>query len=248
MRWSSLDTIVKGLLIKQGKPIHFYMQYLKYACDAVRELNFDTLRSIHCEELTVTEYKAIILPCKFVDWVRVGVKVDDKVKRLAQSTTLNRLNAYDDEGNKIPIPNTVTTDETIPAYSPVSDYWYNNNRGGIFNNRPDWSDYKFKYLPERSEIQFNNDFPYETVVLEYIGDGMDGDAATQVDTYAIDTIESYIAYQYELHNRNSSIGVIDYRKNVYDKAHRILRARKSGLSREDILDSVRKGYSATYKN
>jgi len=37
MRWSSLDSIIKGLLIKQGKPIHWYMQYLKYACDAVRD-------------------------------------------------------------------------------------------------------------------------------------------------------------------------------------------------------------------
>jgi len=249
MRWSSLDSIIKGLLIKQGKPIHWYMQYLKYACDAVRELNYDTLRSIHTEKLTVTEYKAIILPCKYVDWVRVGVAVNDKVKSLVQGNSLNRLNNYDSVGDKIPYPY-VEISSGDPSYSDfqLNRTGYDEFTGGIFNNRADWNNSKFRVVPERSEIQFDSDFPFEEVILEYIGDGLDGDAATQVDAQAIDTIESYIAWQMELHDRRSSMGVIDYKKGVYDKAHRILRARKQSMSREDILDSVRKGYSGTYKN
>lgn len=251
MRWYTIDGIIKGLLIKQGKPIHWYLQYLKYACDAVRELNYDTLRSIHIEKLTVTEYKAIILPCKFVDWVRVGVQVNDKVKRLAQGTGLNGLYNYDDAGDKIPYPYTDDTSSTSGEY--LNDYAIRRNSfdeftGGVFNNRADWNGSKFRVLPDRSEIQFNADFPYDEVILEYIGDGLDGDAATKVDAQAVDAIETYIMWQKELNDRNASMGSIDYRKSIFDKSHRILRARKQGLSREDILDSVRKGYSGTYKN
>lgn len=249
MRWSTLDSIVKGLLIKQGKPIHWYMQYLKYACDAVRELHYDSLRSIHTEKLTVTEYKAIILPCKYVDWVRVGVQVNDKVKSLTQSNTLNRLNNYDTDGSKIPYPNEDTTSGN-PYYNDfqLRRNSYDEFTGGIFNNRADWNGSNFRVVPERDEIQFDSDFPFSEVILEYIGDGLDGDAATRVDAYAIDTIESYIAWQVELHDRRSSMGVIDYKKGVYDKAHRILRARKNAMSKDDIINSYRKGYSGTYKN
>lgn len=247
MRFATIDGIIKGLLIKQGKPVHWYLQYLKYACDAVRELHFDTLQRIYTEELTVTSYKSVILPCGFVDWVRVGVIANDKVKNLVQGGSINRLNNYDSVGDKIVWPSSDNN-----STNPNSDYLINRMsggefQGGIFNNRPDMASYKFRVLPERSEIQFNNDFPYETIILEYIGDGMDGDAATQVDAYAIDTIESYVMWQLALHNPRQGDNAI-FRKDVYDKALRLLRARKNKMSREDIIDSIRKGYSGTYKN
>lgn len=248
MRWATLDGIIRGMLIKQGKPIHWYLQYLKYGCDAIRELHFDTLRSIHTEKLTVTSYKTVILPCKYVDWVRVGTFANDKVKTLAQGGSLNRLNNFDTTtGDKIVWP----SEETNRFVDWNNFYLYRNSfdqfTGGIFNHRPDQSGYKFKVLPERGEIQFDQDFPFSEIVLEYIGDGLDGDAATQVDAYAIDTIESYIMWQAALHNVRQGDNP-NFRKEVYDKAHRILRARKNSMSREDILNSIRKGYSATYKN
>jgi hypothetical protein len=251
MRFATIDGIVKGLLLKQGKPIHWYLQYLKYACDAVRELHFDTLQRIYTERLTVTSYKSIILPCYYTDWVRVGVIANDRVKNLTQGTTINRLNNYDDAGEKVIWESTSDTQSTNTPY--YNDFLlrrnsYNEFQGGIFNNLPDMASYKFKVLPERNEIQFNYDFPFDTVILEFIGDGMDGDAATQVDAYAIDTIESYIMWQLSLHNRHDSNGDTMFRKDVYDKAHRLLRARKNKMSKEDIIDSVRKGYSGTYKN
>lgn len=251
MRWYTIDGIIKGLLIKQGKPIHWYLQYLKYACDAVRELHFDTLQRVYTERLTVTSYKSIILPCHYTDWVRVGVIANDRVKALSQGGTINRLNNYDSAGDKIVFPVQTNTDVTNNSY--YNDFvlrrnGFNEFQGGIFNNRPDLADYKFRVLPERNEIQFNNDFPYTEVILDFIGDGMDGDAATQVDAYAVDTIESYIMWQLSLHNRHDSNGDTMFRKDVYDKAHRLLRARKNKMSKEDIIDSVRKGYSGTYKN
>lgn len=250
MRFATIDGIIKGLLIKQGKPVHWYLQYLKYACDAVRELHFDTLQRVYTEQLTVTSYKAVILPCGYVDWVRVGVIANDKVKSLVQGGTINRLNNYDSAGDKVVWEsgqgNSVTGNSYYNEYL-LKRNGFNEFQGGVFNARPDMSNYRFKVLPERSEIQFNNDFPYDTVILEYIGDGMDGDAATQVDPYAIDTIESYVMWQLALHNPRQNDNAM-FRKDVYDKALRLLRARKSKMSKEDIIDSFRKGYSGTYKN
>lgn len=250
MTYYTIDQIVSGLLLKQGKPKHWYLQYLKYALDGLRELHFDTLGNISTQKLSVSSYKAVILPCDYVDWVRVGVQVNDKVKPLAQDNGLNRLNNYDSTGEKVPYETADTTPNSNGWYYDfiLKRNSYNEFLGGIFNNRPDMAGYKFKVLKERNEIQFPLDFPYDEIILEYINDGITNDAATKVDPYATDALESYVMWQKALHDVNGNSGSIMMRKDVFDRAYRILRARKQGLSKDDIINSVRKGYSATYKN
>lgn len=246
MTWYTIDSIVKQILLEQRKPIHWYLEYLTHATSALRELHFDHLRNVKTVKLTINSYKAVAIPCDYVDWVRVGVVANDKVKALVQSSNINRLNNFDTSGNKVKWPideSTVSIDDFYMWRTDIYEY-----TGGFYNHRPDLSSTFFKVLPERGEIQLESNNGDTEIILEYISDGLDADAATKVDPYATDAIKTYVMWQVELNNRQYSKGDADYRKRLHDAAVRKLRARKNPLSKEDILNAVRKGYSATYKN
>jgi hypothetical protein len=253
MRVSSLDQIVRGLLLQEGKPLHYYFQYLKYACDALRELHFDTMKSVSTKKLLVNSYKAIDLPCDYVDWTKIGVEVGQFVRPLTSRNSFNRLNNYEDDGTKIPYPTSEEDGRSTSELSSIAWHMVNRNAngeqtGGVFNYNPGLNNVSFKILREREQIQFDSSFDLDYVILEYITDGQDSDAATKVHPYAIKAIESYICWQYKLHSRSYGGGDRQEAEREFNKQHKRLRSRLNDLTLTEIYNAFMQGYSGTYKN
>lgn len=227
MRWQRLDSIVRSVLLQEGKPVHWYLQYLKYACDGLRELNFDTLKMVNVKELPVNSYKAIPQPCDYVDFVRVGTSVGQYVKPMVQGSRMNRLNKFDNTGSKVPYE-TAVFDE---------GYWW----WGMGHGR---SSAQFQPVNERNEIQLDAWFPGDFAVLEYITDGQEMDAATKVHPYAQATIEAIIRWKREVNKRG---GQPAYFEDQVNKEARKLRGRVSNLTLVDIQNIFFGAYSHTYR-
>ena len=52
-----------------------------------------------------------------------------------------------------------------------------------------WNTYNFfQIFKERNQIQLDQTYSVENIVLQYVSDGQEADAATQIDPYAIKTI------------------------------------------------------------
>jgi hypothetical protein len=251
MLWSSLDTIIRGTLLKQGKSVHWYVQYLTYACAGLSKLNTHTLKNINSKKLPVNAHKAVPLPIDYIDWVRVGIGVADKVRPLIYDNNLNRLYNFDTTtGRKIPYENTFfdgTAISTEDLYIP---------EGGselypLFGHDVSRDDFKFKVFKERGEdgeIQLSPEYPFDFVVLDYISDGLGPDAATKVDPLAVSAIEAYILWQAKLHSRSAGIGEVrEYERRFHDE-HRLLRASKSDLTIDEVVHAIRSGYSPLPKN
>lgn len=62
MRQYSLDIIVKAYLSKRGLSMHYYIEALSHAVDCMRELNFDTMKTVKTVKIPVNSYGAIPLP------------------------------------------------------------------------------------------------------------------------------------------------------------------------------------------
>lgn len=243
MRFIKLDHIVRSVIHQKQLKIHWYLQFLKYASDCLRELTFDTLKTINTKRLSVTDYKAVVLPCDFVDWTKVGIEVNQKIQPLVQTSGINRLNKLGANGAATTFGSSV---EPIWATGIFSDYgaslgrWYGVGAG--------FEGDTFKYLPERNEIQLNESLDVTEIVLEYISNGACVDAATKVDPYAQKTIEAYIDWQYKLHSRAYGISERREAEREYYQQLRFLRARKSDLNTiEDFKRSVIRGYKASIK-
>lgn len=247
------------MLLQRGYPIHWYIDFLKYAADALRELTFDSLKVINSVKLPVNSYKSITMPCNYVDWIKVGIQTGQYVHPLAQGP-LNRLNNFDSTGAKIPYDDEFP-DGTFAEVRGTVAYangltFLGEHVGGVYNHNPGRSIGTFIELAERSEIQLDNDYPYDYVILMYITDGnscscgcgCDSDSASQVHPYAMASIEAYIDWKLKAFNRSYSGGEVQMAEDQFNRQHRKLRARKNGLSRWDIVQAFRLGYSGTMKN
>jgi hypothetical protein len=251
MRWANLDSIIKGLLLKEGKSLHFYLPYLSYGCEGLRKLHVHSLKHVNSKQLPVTDYKAVQLPIDYVDWVQVGFKVGERVRPMIQDDNLTSLYNIAANGRKIPHDPTMFDGSEVVKYN--GDEWF--AMGSLdtpyFGRATDRDDYKFKVLPRRGEhgeIQLSADYPYDYVILDYITDGLEADAATTVDPLAVPALEKYILWQKLEHTRSAGAGDKREAERKFNDEHWLLRAAKNGLTREEIVAAVRSGYTGLYRN
>ena len=72
MIFENLDSVIQGHLAAKGKSLHYYLQYLYYALEGVRETGFDIWGSIQTEKVTPDSLGIIRLPADFVDVILLG--------------------------------------------------------------------------------------------------------------------------------------------------------------------------------
>ena len=238
--WYTLDMIVRSLLLKQQKPFHWYIQYLVFACSGLQRLNNTTLRTVNTIKLTVNDYKAVTLPADYVDYIKVGFAIGERVRPLIYDENLNRLNNFAGDGTtKIPYEVAVETGDNLLTTLTNGDAY--------FNHDVSRDEYFFTVLRERGEIQLSAAFPCEEIILQYISDGLTADAATKVDPLAQACLEKWILWQNLVHNRNASNAERHEAERLFIEEWRLLRAAKSDLTKENIIYAIQSGYTGTYR-
>lgn len=232
MKWTSLDAITRSVLQQRQLPIHYYLQYLKYASDMFRELHFDTLRVVNAKRLPVSATGTVQLPCDFVDYTKVGIEIGQMVRPLHNEDGINRLPNVDANGRPTIYPEASSGAMLSGGGAGMSD------RGESLGGYPSYHDGllqdTFKLLPERNIIQLNQAVGAGSVILEYVSDGTYCDAATKVDVLAQKTIEDYQKWQASPSRDN------EYSPEAKKFFHswKNLRARKNPMTMEDIKRSV----------
>ena len=156
MKLYTLDNVVRSALADRGYTMHWYLQFLQYGVDALRMLNFDVLQNVKSVRLPVNSYKAVTLPCDFVDYIRVGNEVGQYIYPHGEKRdSFNRLNKFDSNGNKIAYGDIEAANGILP--NDWEGFWYTNylndkgeHLGRIFNNFSGTRD-SFVILRERAK-------------------------------------------------------------------------------------------------
>lgn len=253
MKTYTLDNLVRGALASKGYPMHWYLQFLHYGVQGLRELNFDVLKGVKSVRLPVNSYKAATLPCDFVDYVRVGNEMGQYISPMAEKReSFNRLNKFDAYGNKVSYGDIEATNGLLP--NNWEGFWYSNyindkgeHLGRIFNNRSGFRE-SFVILRERNEIQLDISYAGAEIVLDYITDGLTTTASNAIHPYAAATIEAYIFWKMKEHSRAYSLNERQLAKEEYYNQLRTLRARMNNIDVRDIERSLAKGYGPTIRN
>jgi hypothetical protein len=253
MVYTSLDTITRSVLLQKGLPLHWYVQFLKYAADAVRELSYDSMRSISTQVLTIDQRMfAANLPCDYVDWIKVGVPQGQYVQPLVQRLSTNRLTKYTSLGQPTTYGDSNSLNMDFPFWP---GYWMFQNVddlgeqvGRLYGYNTAFTNNSFKVIPERGQIQFCESLCQSCCVLEYISNGMSADNATKIDPLAQECVESRMDWKYKLHaGRKFSLAEVTMALQQYKIDLRRFRARKDELTPWDIRQSVYRTYMAAPK-
>lgn len=258
----SISKIVKNILIKRRYPPHYYIFFLTYAKDAMRELSFDTpILPLRYKCLPVDQNTHTAeLPNDFVDKVRVSVRSGQHVVPLVEDTNLQTIPNYDSSFQVQPYSDGVQvpdsqTDSVYGYYNQTggyaAPYWWlvnwnswGENIGRLFGGVTGYSDtYKINKL--ENNIKINENLSIEEVVLEYISNGMDADSATHIDAYAQMAIEKFCMWQFKEHNRTYSEGEAQIAFKDYRDEVAVLRARLNPMTLDDLKRIVDRSRSAT---
>jgi hypothetical protein len=237
MTVTSLDAIVRNMLLKQRYGLCYYLDFLLYAAECLKELTLDDLQIVNTKLLTVSDTGTIELPNDYVDYVSVCLRVGQHLRPLVEDNSLNPMPNYDSDFVAQPYYN--YTGANNGYFNQVLyPYIYNtvnyNTYGEFIGRMYGWAGGNgadtFKVIKERNVIQINQRVGDCKAVLSYIPSGQSADAATHVDLYADATIKAYINWQRMENSRTYSTSDKERGRQLYINERKILRARLSDLT------------------
>ena len=211
---------------------------LFHAKRGIQELNYDAFKEIKILELTVCNTLRYVLPSDFVNWVRISVYKNGLLYPLTENIQTNWSSAYlqdndcrilfDQDGNALsPQYSNIDIDRImgskksiyLNANNPFHGYegyccdgmWYFDyeigSRFGL-NTETANANPTFKIDKKGGVINFSSDMANQSVILEYVSDGMENGDNTEISVNKL--FEDYIYAYIEYAILNSKLGVQEY--------------------------------------
>lgn len=244
----TLDSVIRSYLMDFGAGLERYEQGKHWILEGYKEFNFDLAAEIKTVALDLTAWKAISLPLDYVDFVVIGVVIDNKIRVFTHDDRISLYRPDDDEdGVTDPIVTTASPD--IPADVPF--YFWNavNSQGedtgqlyGLTVKHNGQGYYKFN--TERREIQFSPAVDGNTkIYLEYISDGVNPNAQTVVNAYAAKLLKLYGHWMRHTFSKSSTMAEKALAKDMYQKEFFKVQNRIQKVTVDDVLEVMRDAYA-----
>lgn len=244
----TLDSCVRSALMDIGAGMERYEQFKHWALEAYRDFHFDMAQEIKTVVLDLTAWKAVNIPPDFVDWVMIGVIVDNQIRVFTHD---DRISLYrpDDNEDGITDPLTTTVAPTIQESVPYWFWWSNRTSQGqdagqlygltVKDNGVGY----YKFNKERREIQFSPSVDgNQKIYLEYISDGINPNEKTTVNIYAAKLIKLYIHWMRHEFSKSSNGMEKERAKDMYNRELFKVQSRLNPLTVAEILDCARDAY------
>ena len=255
---TTINQIVNNMLLQRRYSLHWYLEFLLYGIECVRELSMDDLMIMNTKVLPVNSTSNTAeLPSDYLDYVMVGVRVGQNIMPLVESDLFDNANNFSSDYTQVKYNSQETTSQTDvlnPIYGAYGfSQWftthYNNfgEQAGKFYGGISYYD-TFQIIKGRNVIKINEGLSFDNIVLIYIGNGLSVDAVSSITPYATQTIQEYILFKFKENNRTYSPGEAQAQYNRYTNARQILRARMSDLSLSKLKRIVHRTTIASPKN
>lgn len=211
---------------------------LFHAKRAIQELNYDAFRELKVLQLQVDDTLKYILPSNFVNWVRISLYKDGYLRPMTENIQTLSSNAYlqdnnynilfDQNGNILQpqfseidwdrIQGTKKSIYLNPG-SLYDGYWgweidglwyFDYNLGARYGLNTETANFNptFNVDKRAGVINFSSFMAGESVVLEYVSDGMEGGDDSLVSVNKL--FEKYVYAYIEYEILNHKLGVQEY--------------------------------------
>ena len=208
--------------IKDYTTRDFY-HYMQLAIEGFTELSLWHLDSVEVMYLTMSEAKIVNLPADFIDYVKIGIPINGKLRVLTRHDKLLFPRTFEDG---TPVGN-ADADDTVDAASLV--YFADHFRGGqyvggLYGMPGGVDDAYYRFDRERRTIIFSGSVPRSEIVLEYISSGVKTGGSTLIPREAVPALRTYILWQTAEYNRNISLAEKERAKRLHEEEVAALRS------------------------
>jgi hypothetical protein len=196
----TIDDIVRSHLANKGhNTLHGYIRYMKWALDGLKRWHRDGWFEDKLVIKRMDTKKSIAFPDDMVSWVKIGIKVGDRIVEFDHDPTIDishycknktKENAsYNDFYN-------VTTTDAVRPYWHFTDHfetlgvYYGHDVMHLHNGV---GYFKANYACQ--EFQFSSEVNDSDIILVYKSNGFDPSDETMVNEVAAESLEAWIDYQ-----------------------------------------------------
>tara|TARA_R110000796_G_scaffold67531_3_gene155078 strand:- start:3245 stop:4456 length:1212 start_codon:yes stop_codon:yes gene_type:complete len=238
-----------------------------HAKRAIQEFSFDTLRSIHSQELTIPASLGVVLPQDYVNYVKVSWIDNQGVKRPiypANNLTGNPHNTPIQDS--IGIPTQDNFGENIEGTSIIEERWaaadttitealFNESLlsgldwgygvgfgyGQMYGMDPQYSNSNgwFTMNDREGKMTFSSNLVGKLILLEYISDGLATDLDTKVPKLAEEAMYAYIMHAVIASSINQPEYIVQRLKREKSAKLRNTKIRLSNIKIEEITQVMR---------
>lgn len=241
-RFITLKYIVQQYMLFKGESaIHNYIRYYQMALNGFKELNYDVNGTVTTCIKSLLPNLTIKLPKDYVSYIRIGVIRGGGVNWLGKNANIiiDKCDNVLNEGRS-----THDIDETLSFYYNQQS---NGGVGGMYglgggNNVHGY----YNVDIDKGQIAFSN-VAGGNILLEYISDGTKEGGEVFVDSFMLTCIHNYIHYQQSMHNKNISLGEKQFAKMEYNESRSVLVERNKSFTKEEFIQTIRKGNKLTPK-
>lgn len=248
--FETLDSLIRDeCLIQEDYNLSYYLKYLTFAKEALRDQKLDKKNEPTVLLSTTTSIATLSFPGDYLQWAKIGTLEGDRVKNFIVN---NHLALYHATENGEEVNNSAYQ----PSYKSIvggvsTAYCYDliyNPSGSIygFGNGGYLNDGQFRVDAANRRFQFSSDYADTEVYLEYVGTGLHPTAATVVDGNTSKTIKRYIRWQAIETSRTASLGEKQRAEQQYWNEN-YTASKRAVVSLDKILGIAREAYKTTPK-
>jgi hypothetical protein len=170
---------------------------LFFAKRSLQEFSYDTLKSVHSQELTIPPSLSVVLPQGYVNYVRVSFIDQLGVKRIIYPANNLTINPYENPIQDAQgVPTQDNFGENLEGTSITEERWAGANDNLLNGLDPQLAQSNgwFTLNEREGKMSFSSNLANRLIVLEYISDGLAHDVDTKVPKLAEDALYASILH------------------------------------------------------
>ena len=248
--YTTINSLVRSSLMSHGLTLHYYVTFLHFALQGLREISFDTVGRISTVKLAPNAFGEAQLPGDYIDYIRFGWLRNRYLIPLGSTRSLVRTPNVDASGLQAPYPAGTGALVSASTFDPFASYHispYGEDLGRLYGLGGGTRNDVFQLIEERNVVIFGEKFgSTDSIYMEYLAAGNYADADAVFHPYAESTLEAYIKYRYA-EQRTSRLADVNRAQKDFYNQYRLLRARLNGLTKEDMIRQARESFRQSVK-
>ncbi len=225
----------------------YTMRHYKHIAQLVIEgftsLNMFHLPNIEVEYLYMTSNKRVSVPLDFVDWIKVGVPINGKLRVLTKDDKILLPREFSD-GADVGNADAVNVNQNVFFTDHFNGGQY---VGGLYGMRGGVNTAYYRYDEESRQFVFTGNIPRSEVVLEYISSGVSLSGSTVIPRIAHMPLVTYVDWWEAENDRRVSLGEKERKKRNHFEEVEAARSFVSTPTIEEYKDSLYRSMKQTAK-
>lgn len=250
---TTLDKIIRNFLIERGDLTeHGLKRFLQLAVSGMTEMDFDVSGEPTRLDVQLDSSRTIPIPPDSIQIIRVAFNYSGTWISSARDNSLQASNEYycgealkPTNGDVNDIQG-ISYDSNAITDSYASKHWRNGQPTGAYFNRHGGNPYTFRINNQMGLIELSSNHPLN-VILEYLPTAKEVNGEYQVHPFLKEPLIAWLNYADVRSKRNVSKQLINDLERTYILKKTHAKKRFNAFTKEDFLNAVRKGYSASVK-